>query len=934
MLATNYIVNSLADTADPAPDGELTFREALIAANSDRAFGDAPAGSGLDTITLDSSLTGERIRPESSATSTPFSITQPVHISDFDFQGFDGTFHIRTRSAVTFENITVRGGAGVDSSAIVVANGILRVFDSLFLSNIAQNTSGGAIHMSSSGTLWIKNTEFNGNRAFGSESARQGGAIFQADGNLVIDDSTFFRNSSDGDGGAISANASSINLKISNSEFRENFSSQSGGAVSVRSPDASAQISIARSTLYENMATSNGGSVSLKSAMLESSDNNYRAHRFRNSEFRAQNGGAIYADSGSALTLRRDQFERFRVGRNGGAVYSDAALLESIDSQYTENYATGNGGAIFSTGDVIVRSTNQSDRLEEGPGIKYQNQGTFEFAFNESTVGSGGAIFVTTANLEMFGQNVFFNNSAEKNGAAIRVEDGNLNFNGGFFLTNRVRNGGGGAISFHGSEGSIRSTLFDFNIANGESVGGAIYAKDSRIRIAASEFVTSRTFSYGAHGYLLDSELRIDDSVVHQGFAASLSDPDSPGEISDGAGGFYVAGTSMLRIRSTLFRHNTASKYGVGGTIFIEPTASSDIRDSQFFEGVALSGGAIFNQGSLYVSNTSFEGNRAFDWDQPEYTRVSQGGSIVNEGTATIVNATFTSHEREVFSWPALANGGGGAITNRGDLYVTDTDFLSAQAASSVEPEVGVIESGGALNIESGNVVLRGVNFRSNSSIRGGAIGIQSGSLYGINVVFSDSKEAGNQSAPHIDQNFSREDYSGSALFAEGSSDVTLRNATFFGNRSAGGGAVALSANEQGIPSVRILGESQFIQNFSGYREGVPQKELYDLVAPRGAAIHNVGGIVDARDVVFANNIANAEGGAIFNSSNEFGIGSLTLRRTQFSRNRSLTSGAAIFNDAELLVTDSVFNRNSAPDTTIASSIDGTTTLVRTQVDE
>ncbi|MEL6108184.1 MAG: hypothetical protein AAFU85_19335, partial [Planctomycetota bacterium] len=55
VLAT-LVVNSTLDNFNPsapATDGAITLREAILAVNSDTAVGDAPAGSGSDTITFD-----------------------------------------------------------------------------------------------------------------------------------------------------------------------------------------------------------------------------------------------------------------------------------------------------------------------------------------------------------------------------------------------------------------------------------------------------------------------------------------------------------------------------------------------------------------------------------------------------------------------------------------------------------------------------------------------------------------------------------------------------------------------------------------------------------------------------------------------------------------------------------------------------------------
>src|ERR1700757_4617091 len=56
LLPTLYIVNSLAD-GPPAVDGQLTLREAIHAATTNAASGDAPAGNAsLDVIKFAQSL--------------------------------------------------------------------------------------------------------------------------------------------------------------------------------------------------------------------------------------------------------------------------------------------------------------------------------------------------------------------------------------------------------------------------------------------------------------------------------------------------------------------------------------------------------------------------------------------------------------------------------------------------------------------------------------------------------------------------------------------------------------------------------------------------------------------------------------------------------------------------------------------------------------
>jgi hypothetical protein len=59
--ANAYVVNTTQDVV--AADGHLSLREAVLAANTNAAAPDAPAGSAvnMDVITFDPSLTGKTI---------------------------------------------------------------------------------------------------------------------------------------------------------------------------------------------------------------------------------------------------------------------------------------------------------------------------------------------------------------------------------------------------------------------------------------------------------------------------------------------------------------------------------------------------------------------------------------------------------------------------------------------------------------------------------------------------------------------------------------------------------------------------------------------------------------------------------------------------------------------------------------------------------
>ena len=138
-MLTQIMVTTLADSAGlDVPDGEVSLREALTAANRDQAFGDAPAGSGKDRIVFDPSLSGGTI------TLDGLNLTVNSEIV-IDGRGQD---------------ITVDGG-GLSRVMNVVAVGSSRI-QGLTLTGGSTGTGGG-MRVSGGGTLRLDEMTLTGN---------------------------------------------------------------------------------------------------------------------------------------------------------------------------------------------------------------------------------------------------------------------------------------------------------------------------------------------------------------------------------------------------------------------------------------------------------------------------------------------------------------------------------------------------------------------------------------------------------------------------------------------------------------------------------------------------------------------------------------------------------------------------------------------------
>jgi CSLREA domain-containing protein len=130
----------------------------------------------------------------------------------------------------------------------------------------------------------------------------------------------------------------------------------------------------------------------------------------------------------------------------------------------------------------------------------------------------------------------------------------------------------------------------------------------------------------------------------------------------------------------------------------------------------ALSGGGIFNNGTLTVKNSTFTGNQA----------VAAGGSIYNVGTLTVENSTFSGNSADY----------GGGISNFNTLTISNSTFSGNNATTS---------GGGTYN-EAGVLTIWNSTFSGNSAATtsGGGIYNKTGAtLNYTNTIVANSTSGG-----------------------------------------------------------------------------------------------------------------------------------------------------------------------------------------------
>jgi hypothetical protein len=137
----------------------------------------------------------------------------------------------------------------------------------------------------------------------------------------------------------------------------------------------------------------------------------------------------------------------------------------------------------------------------------------------------------------------------------------------------------------------------------------------------------------------------------------------------------------------------------------------------------ATYGGAIFNSGTLTISNCTLSGNTSIDRSDYLSSLRGVGGAIYNIGTVTIAKSILSDNRADG------ANPAGGAIYNQsGTVTVSNCTFTNNSAVDTVlgiyvDPEHPQDGEGGAICTDSGAVTISQSSLTGNyASFRGGGV--------------------------------------------------------------------------------------------------------------------------------------------------------------------------------------------------------------------
>ena len=341
--------------SNPGTDGEISLREAIIAANN--TVGDETINlTGGETYTLtvagseeDDSATGD-LDIKNNGTlvvQTVGSGTATIDAGGSSGLG-DRVFDVREDASLKLDNVVVTGGVVPVSfpdyddnggGILVNAGSTLELANSTISGNYASNSGGGIGNMAGTYNGEVKNAVINiENSSITDNSATAGGGITNVESILNITNSIISGNSATyGGGGIIHQGTETIDAEtnIRNSTISGNFAKNGGGIAGI-----GMGLNISDSSIRGNSATNSGGGIN---ATIIAQINNSTI-----SSNSAEKGGGIYLNwlSFDTFTINNSTISG-NSATEGGGIWNSIGTVAVNSSTISGNTATSQGGGLF-----------------------------------------------------------------------------------------------------------------------------------------------------------------------------------------------------------------------------------------------------------------------------------------------------------------------------------------------------------------------------------------------------------------------------------------------------------------------------------------------------------------------------------------------------------------------------------------------------------
>ncbi|PRP81499.1 putative exo-beta-1,3-glucanase [Planoprotostelium fungivorum] len=360
-----------------------------------------------------------------------------VQITGSNFNGFlAGALSIN--NPFVLQNTNFTGNLAASGAALtlgIAASG--NVNGCVFRNNNA-TVSGGAVNNSATAITFTGCSFYNNN------AAQQGGAIYFAQlgpvQNTVIRGCYFERNSATLQGGAIASVGSADIITVNSCQFVNCFSAIDGGVLYI-----SGSAAIVNSTTVINGYSVNGDGGFVRVDGLGTLMLYYSTLTNCN----ANNGGAVRASAGAAVSIGWTKFVGCSADVAGGAIYNSGTMMTQ-QLNLTSSYAPS-GGAIFSDAKGVLSLANgvllNNSCTVSGCGVYSAGSlSVVQSSITNNNGVTGSAATIAGGRAVMTGTTISHNTASS--GGAVQVNSGDCVINGGGLLNNT-----GTAVNLNGAIG-------------------------------------------------------------------------------------------------------------------------------------------------------------------------------------------------------------------------------------------------------------------------------------------------------------------------------------------------------------------------------------------------------------------------------------------------------------------------------------------------
>ena len=534
--ATNYVVDSPSDAPSMTtgtPDGVLTLREAVRAANTNRAYGDAPAGSGLNDL-IQFAPGARNITLEQGALTIADPMTffssqsdGPVTISG---GGQSRIFFVATTDEVFFLDLILRDGLDFDGGAMRAGPDATVVLSPVTFENNRAYVNGGVLFVDAGATVELYRTTFVTNRALGNTVGTGGGAIYSRGAVLsnpftgVAFERNFATGTAGSGGAVLVADGGLVRLGFTIDDpagtlsglardggadirFDRNSAARAGGAVEVREGgtlDTDGALFVANRAAVN---PGNGGAVHITGAGSVS----VTGGAMRDNVASGQ-GGALWNSATGTLAVSGGAYSRNN-SRGGGAVYSDGGDTDVFSGVFTRNRALstfGSGGAFLSDGATFtVTSSVLTDNQAVFTGGAVEVRGG-AMTLSRATVGlntasgDGGGLYISAGGTLSLDQTTVRDNAA-RDGAGIYQESGTAAVSASALYRNHATSRGGGLFAEGGTMAVGNSTVS----ANTARRGDGGYADGGAVSLSSATVAENVALAVGGGFASVDAGRRV-----------------------------------------------------------------------------------------------------------------------------------------------------------------------------------------------------------------------------------------------------------------------------------------------------------------------------------------------------------------------------------------------------------------------------------------